>query len=265
MLARSSGVEVPAKIVLLASLGASICDRLVESPESRQVASDAAARLDTRLATGDRSAWHTCDLLSLAVAYALAPPETRTEPARAAVRAICGVDPRDDEPASPRRVAIARSLGAAASEYGEGAQAGDALCAQILHGSADTVSALCDQIDAFGLHARSAESLRLVGAAIAARAFSSFRASSKFELGTRLLRVLAGCGLDEIGTAEGMQVLRMQQRVEGSYGDLPPVSAQAGDISFAFHLPRTVASLWAIHDALAPISLVRLAMAAPGR
>jgi hypothetical protein len=115
------------------------------------------------------------------------------------------------------------------------------------------------------LDARSAGELRQAGAAISARAFASFRSSSKFELGTRLLRVLAARGLDEIGTAEGLQVLRMQQRVEGSYGDLPPVSAQAGDISFAFHLPRTVASLWAIHDALAPVSLVRVAMAESGR
>ena len=268
MLARLAEPDAPAKSVLLTSLGASICDRVVASDGSRRLAHDAGARLNARLARGDAAAWRACDPLALAIGFALTPAETRTEPALAAARARCAAAQRDGEPATTRREVVARSLGTPptaageAAHAGETAHAGEALCAHVLHGSAEAVSALCETIDAFGLHARSAEERRLAGAAIAARAFAAFRSSSGFELGTRLLRVLAGRGLDPIGAAEGLQVLRLQQRVDGSFGDLPPISTQAGDISFVFHLPRTVSSLWAIHDALAPVSLVRVAMAA---
>ncbi|HTD35829.1 MAG TPA: hypothetical protein VK665_19420 [Candidatus Elarobacter sp.] len=237
---RSAALRVPPKIVLLIALGAAICDRLAASAASRALANAAAERLCARLEE-DASApgWRDCDPLALAVAYALAPAETRGERARGALRA----------------------LGAALPAGGDPVLAGDALCELALCGGAEAVAALCERIDAFGILSAAHDDLRFAGAALTARAFASFRSAAAFELGAKVLRVVASRGLDPMGAAEGVRLLRMQQRVDGSFGDLPPRSPQAGDITFAFHLPRTAASLWVIHDALAPVSLVRAAAA----
>ncbi len=243
MYERACALPVPPRSVLHLALGAAICDRLAGAIEPSALARACAARLRARLEQEAPAAWSGTDGVALAVAHALAPAEARGERARVALRALGAALPSDGRPVT----------------------ANDALCERVLHGSAQSVAVLCDRIDALGIRGAAArDDVRCAGAALSARAFAAFRTPAGFELGARLLRVLASRALDPIGVAEGLHLLRTQQRVDGAFGDLPPRSPQAGDITFAFHLPRTVASLWAIHDALEPVSLLRLA-ASPAR
>jgi hypothetical protein len=259
-----------------AALGSAICAALLPSGENERAARTAAARVDDALVHGSDADLSGCDPLALALVVelagaaagtAVAPGAAAAQPGRvvriiARIEQLAGVANRS----ARRRALVARVLGACGDD---GVSPTDGACAlgaeeasdvALLTADDPALHGVCDAVEAFGLGDRPAVERERIGAALGARAFAALRTARGFELGTRLLRVVASERLDPAATVEGLAYLRRQQRLDGAFGHLPPRSPQTGDIRLAFHLPRTVLSLWAIHDALAPVSLVRRAV-----
>ena len=96
----------------------------------------------------------------------------------------------------------------------------------------------------------------------AAGGFGAARSPRNGAFALRLLRVGAGDRLDAATVREALAFVRRLQRVDGAYGHLPVRTDYAGDIRYVFHAGLTVDALWLIHDALAPVTLVRRALRA---
>ena len=170
------------------------------------------------------------DAVAFALVAALHPGESAFAPARGALTAAAhGVRPLE---------------------------AGPDACAQVLGGDDAALAALCDRIELRGVRGNLA-ARRELGLALAARAFSAARAPTRSAFAMHVLRAAAGARLDPATTAEALAFARRQQRVDGAYGHLPVSTQTAGDLRAAFHLPWTVAALRLVHDALAPVPLVR--------
>lgn len=119
--------------------------------------------------------------------------------------------------------------------------------AALLGAASGAVAETADALEAFGVRDDAATE-ELVAAA-AARGFAELRAHRAFALGTTLLRVAATLRPDPLTVGYVNDYLFALQRRDGAFGHLPPRSPQAGDLRIAFHLPRTVRSLWTLRDA----------------
>ena len=238
-----------------AALGSAICAVLLRAGEHERAAQAAVARLRAAADGASDAALNGCDPLVLALVARLSGDPAL---ARHAARLVAAA------PLAPARRALAARV---LDDRDDGAPrtvpADETTDVAILTADEAALHALCDAVEACGLRDRDAAERERIGAALGARAFAALRASRGFELGLRLLRVVAGERLDATAVAEGLAYLRRQQRIDGSFGHLPPRSAQAGDIRLAFHLPRTVTAVWLLHDALQPEPLVRRALRAP--
>ncbi|HEY0394483.1 MAG TPA: hypothetical protein VGD01_08290 [Candidatus Elarobacter sp.] len=210
------------------ALGLSVAAALLDADGVRRDAAGAAARLARTLAAEPDAAVR--DRLPFGLTGALHPAEPPLRAARDALRA--------------------------AARATDGVGAGPDACAVALRGAEPELAALCERAELRGV-AGPARERRELGLALAARAFSAARAPVKSVFAMALLRVAAGAQLDAFVTREALEFVRRQQRVDGSYGHLPPRSRAAGDIRLAVHLPWTVAALRVLHDALAPVPLAR--------
>ena len=211
--------------------------------------------------------------LGLALAAALAPDAALDAAADEAARelAAAGAITPDGPDAGPAglvaalRPGTAPALDAARAALRAAVRALDPIaasgetCATVLRGDDDAVTALCERAELAGV-AGDAGWRRELGLALTARAFSAARAPMKAAFAMRLLRVVAARRLDPAARPETVAFVRRLQRVDGSFGHLPPHTVLSGDLRLAFHLPWTVAALRALHDALAPAPLIKIAL-----
>jgi len=210
--------------------------------------------------------------LGLAIAAALAPDAALDAAADAAARELAGAgaitpDGPDAGPAGlvaalrpgvPALDAARTALRSAARVLTPVAASGET-CAAVLRGDEAAVTALCERAELAGVTG-DAGWRRELGLALTARAFSAARAPMKAAFAMRLLRGVAARRLDPAARVETVAFVRRLQRVDGSFGHLPPRTALSGDLRLAFHLPWTVAALRALHDALAPVPLIKIAL-----
>jgi len=211
--------------------------------------------------------------LGLAITAALAPDAALDAAADAAARelAAAGAVAPDGPDAGPAglvaalRPGVAPALDAARTALRSAARtltpvaASGETCATALRGDEAAVTALCERAELAGVTG-DAGWRRELGLALTARAFSAARAPMKAAFAMRLLRVVAARRLDPAARPETVAFVRRLQRVDGSFGHLPPRTALSGDLRLAFHLPWTVAALRALHDALAPVPLIKIAL-----
>jgi hypothetical protein len=133
----------------------------------------------------------------------------------------------------------------------------------LLSGPAEAVAELACAIEALGIGLDERVRPRFAAAA-AARGFAELRRARGFALGTSLLRAHGAHGRDPLGSAYALAYLARQQRLDGSFGHLPPRAPEAGDLRWAFHVPRTALALWTIHDAGPRTGLLAAALAHAG-
>lgn len=232
------GAAAPSAALWLA-LGAALCD-------DRMTANAMLARAEAG-AGADRSPG---DVLAAALAFALA--DRRPS---AAMRALL-LRGAGATPARRSAVGMLLGVGGAAPVRLRSAEAAAVLLGG---GPAASVADVADALEAFG-----ADDDALASAAFA-RGFAELRGHRAFTLGTSLLRGALALRGDAIGAGYVTAYVLGQQRLDGAFGHLPPRAPQVGDIRLAFHLPRTVRSLWTLRDASAGFAIVAREVARAGR
>lgn len=244
--------------IATAALGLSICAFVARDGAAAEFADDGVRRLTNAIETVSPAQLARADVLAMSLGCAFAGERAQRAARRLLRAAFSGAMLNAGAP-RPRARTVARLLG-----EGEGAlsppRSHDDLAATLLGSDDGAARDVCDRIESSGLAETPRDSRARIGIALAARTFAALRGSPRFDVATHALRALAVEHLDECSVRGALGFLRRQQRLDGAYGHLPLTTRDGEDLRESFHLPVTVLCIWAIHDALLPVGLVRSAL-----